>query len=145
MKGNWISDSSLFSLIICSTCDESCACVRVCVRERTWSKNAEHVLGHVTTILPIMRSTCDESCVCVCEREREREKEATTGWWRLIGCLKMQVIFRKRATNCRALLRKMTYDDKASYDSTPPCIWECRICSELSQYGVATIRRLQKW
>jgi len=33
----------------------------------------------------------------------------------------LQVIFRKRATNYRALLRKMTYKDKASYDSTPPC------------------------
>jgi len=33
----------------------------------------------------------------------------------------LQVIFRKRATNYRALLRKMTYEDKASYDSTPPC------------------------
>jgi len=43
------------------------------------------------------------------------------GWRRLIGCLNLQVIFRKRATNYRALLRKMTYEDKASYDSTPPC------------------------
>jgi len=43
-----------------------------------------------------------------------------TGWRRLIGCLKLQVIFRKRATNYRALLRKLTYGDKASYDSTPP-------------------------
>jgi len=33
----------------------------------------------------------------------------------------VEVIFRQRATNCRALLRKMTYEDKASYDSTPPC------------------------
>ena len=33
----------------------------------------------------------------------------------------MQVISRKRATNYRALLQKMTYEDKASYDSTPPC------------------------
>jgi len=31
-----------------------------------------------------------------------------TGWRRPIGCLKLQVIFRKRATNYRALLRKMT-------------------------------------
>ena len=46
-----------------------------------------------------------------------------TGWRRLIGCLKLQVIFRKRATNYRALLRKMTYEDKASYDFTPPCSW----------------------
>ena len=30
--------------------------------------------------------------------------------------------FRKRATHHRALLRKMTYKDKASYDSTPSCI-----------------------
>jgi len=39
----------------------------------------------------------------------------------LIGSLKLQVIFRKRATNYTALLRKMTCEDKASYDSTPPC------------------------
>ena len=38
-----------------------------------------------------------------------------------IGCLKLQVIFRKRACNYRALLRKMTYEDKASYGSSPPC------------------------
>ena len=44
-----------------------------------------------------------------------------TGWRRPIGCLKLQVIFRKRATNHRALLRKMTYKDKASYGSSPPC------------------------
>ena len=37
-----------------------------------------------------------------------------TGWRRPIGCLKSQGIFRKRATNYRALLRRMTYQDKAS-------------------------------
>jgi len=42
------------------------------------------------------------------------------GWQRPIGCLQLQVIFRKRATNYRALLRKMTCKDKAPYDSTPP-------------------------
>ena len=36
----------------------------------------------------------------------------TTGWRRLIGCLKLQVIFRKRATNYRALLWEMTYKDR---------------------------------
>ena len=45
-----------------------------------------------------------------------------TGWRRPIGCLKLPDIFRKRATNHRALLRKMTYKDKASYGSLPPCI-----------------------
>jgi len=44
-----------------------------------------------------------------------------TWWQRLTGCLKVQVFFRKRATNCRALLQKMTYKDKASCNSTPPC------------------------
>jgi len=39
---------------------------------------------------------------------------SSTGWRRLIGCLKFQVIFRKKATIYRALLRKMTYEDKAS-------------------------------
>ena len=41
-----------------------------------------------------------------------------TEWRRPIGCLKLQVIFRKRATHYRALLWKMTYKDKACYDST---------------------------
>jgi len=49
-------------------------------------------------------------------------RKANTGWRRLIGCLKLQVISRKRATNYRALLRKMTYEYKASYASWPPCI-----------------------
>ena len=45
----------------------------------------------------------------------------STGWRRLIEHLKLQVIFRKRATNYRALLQKMTYEDTAPYDTTPPC------------------------
>ena len=39
----------------------------------------------------------------------------------------MQVIFGKRATNYRALLRKMTYKDKASYGFSPPCM--CFMCA----------------
>jgi len=38
-----------------------------------------------------------------------------------IECLKLQVIFRKRVTNYRALLRTMTHEDKAPYGSSPPC------------------------
>jgi len=49
-----------------------------------------------------------------------------TGWRRPIGCLKLQVIFRKRATNSRALMLKMTYQDMASYESSPPCTTICR-------------------
>ena len=52
---------------------------------------------------------------CVWEPQGEND----TGWQRPIGCLKVQVIFRKRATNYKALLRKMTFKDKASYGSSP--------------------------
>jgi len=44
-----------------------------------------------------------------------------TGWRRLIGSLRLQIIFHKRATKCRSLLRKMTYKDKGSYESSLPC------------------------
>jgi len=44
-----------------------------------------------------------------------------TGWQRLIGCLKVAGHFHKRATNYRALLRKMILKDKASHGSSPPC------------------------
>jgi len=46
----------------------------------------------------------------------------TTGWRRLIGSPKLQIVFHKRATNYRSLLWKMTYKDKGSYESSPPCI-----------------------
>ena len=46
---------------------------------------------------------------------------AFTRWRRLIGSPKLQIIFHKRATKYRALLRKMTYKDKGSYESSPPC------------------------
>ena len=49
-----------------------------------------------------------------------------TGWRRPIRCLKLQVIFRKRATNYRTLLRKMTYTDNASYGSLPSCMFFTR-------------------
>ena len=74
-------------------------------------------------------------CVCMCVRLTPRF--ATTGWRRPIGCFELQVIFRKRATNYRDLLWKMTCKDKASYDSTPPCL-NCRfvnvcVCVRVSE------------
>jgi len=39
----------------------------------------------------------------------------------LIGSPKLQIIFHKRATKYRSLLRKMTYTDKGSYESSTPC------------------------
>jgi len=43
---------------------------------------------------------------------------------RLIGSPKLQIIFHKRATEYRALLRKMTYWDKGSYEYRFHHIWE---------------------
>jgi len=48
-------------------------------------------------------------------------RKSSTGPRRLRGCLKLQIIFRKRATHYTALLQKMTYEDKASYGSSPHC------------------------
>jgi len=45
-----------------------------------------------------------------------------TGWRRLIESPKLQIIFHKRATEYRSLLRKMTNQNKGSYESSPPCI-----------------------
>ena len=48
--------------------------------------------------------------------------DVDTGWRRLIGSPKLQIIFHKRATKYRSLLRKMTYKDKGSCESSPPCV-----------------------
>jgi len=60
--------------------------------------------------------TCSLSVNCSTSNVRESH----SGWRRPI-CLRLQAISRKRATNYRALLRKMTYKHKASYGSSPPC------------------------
>ena len=44
-----------------------------------------------------------------------------TGWRRLIGSPKLQIIFHKRATKYRSLGEKMNNKDTGSYESSPPC------------------------
>ena len=56
------------------------------------------------------------SCRCPCL--------LATGWRRCIVCLNLHISFRKRATNNRAFLRKVTSKDKASNESTPTCIYK---------------------
>jgi len=63
-----------------------------------------------------------------------------TGWRRLIGSPKLQIIFHKRATKYRSLLRKMTYKDKGSYDSSPPCIDICMYQKQNIQAGSVSSR-----
>jgi len=66
--------------------------------------------GDVIVCVQCVRVCTHTQTVCACVNVH-------TVWRRLIGCFKLQVIFRKKATNYRALLRKMTCEDKASYDS----------------------------
>jgi len=58
-----------------------------------------------------------------------------TGWQRLIGSPKLQIMFHKIATKFRSLLRKMTYKDKGSYESSPPCNFRCSRQSGMSIPG----------
>jgi len=53
--------------------------------------------------------------------ESEPHVNLYTGWRRCIACLSCRSLSAKTATDFWALLRKMTYKHKASYDSTPPC------------------------
>jgi len=64
--------------------------------------------------------------VCVCTWVRPVYVSMDTEWRRPIGCLKLQLIFRKRAPNYRALLRKMTCKED---DSTPP--YMCASCLDV--------------
>ena len=82
-------------MYLCST--RACVCVCVC-----------------QIIACVCVCVCHIVCICIGHR-------VGTGWRRRVGSLKLQVIFRKRATNYRALLRKTTYKDKTSYDSKPAC------------------------
>ena len=52
-----------------------------------------------------------------------------TQWRGCVGCIMLQVSVRKRATNYRALMQKMTYTDKVSYTSLPPS--PVYVCFEL--------------
>jgi len=89
---------------------------------------------------------CNMQWVAVCCSVRKvipvsALQQSATGWRRPIGCLKLQVIFHKRATNHRALLRKTTCKDKASYVSSPPCrtqVRSVRICRYLCMHTTPT-------
>jgi len=76
-----------------------------------------HARVHVRLFLSLFLSFSVYICACVGDCE-----SLSAEWRRCIGRLKLQVSFRKRATNCRVLLRKITYTDKAS----------CGICHSVS-------------
>jgi len=65
-----------------------------------------------------------------------------TQWRRPIRCLISWIAFLKLATNYRALLRKMTYKDKASSESSPPCSDSLHLLVHTYLYRVAKIHRM---
>jgi len=84
------------------------------------------------------------SCIlCIEKCTHSRTPSTDIGWRKSIGCLKLQVNFCKRATNYRALLRKMTYKDKASYASTLPCTCISSIHLRYFQICITYIRYFQ--
>ena len=116
-----------FSLVTVCVCVRTfvCACARarayVCLCVNVTTQDYQRVWSRQSAVR-----------VCVCARAHARVCANVpaqhvfmcvnvTGWRRLIECLKLQVICCKRATNYRALLQKMTYKDKVSYGSAPPC------------------------
>ena len=124
-----------------------CYCVteliRMCDMNIVWS--GRDVLN-VTQLIHMCDMTHSyiwrDSCVCatwlIFTSEQAYDLAWTpsktgTGWRRLIRGLNLEVIFRKRATNYRALLRKMTNEDQASYDSMPPCTG-CAMCDMTHSY-----------
>ena len=90
-----------------------CVCVCIYVHMRACVRARVHLRVRVYT--------CRSFTHSVTLKKKHIVLGFHTGWRRLTGCCKLKVIFCKRATNSRALLRKMTCKDKASYDSTPPC------------------------
>ena len=56
-------------------------------------------------------------------------------WQGPMRCLKLQASSRKRATNYRAVLRKETYEDTASYGSSPPCTQCTKQNDDIADFG----------
>ena len=67
------------------------------------------------------KHTCEHMSHGIFTKQKTNRVWNTEGQ-KSIGCLRLQVIFRKRATNYRALVRKITYKDEAFNGSSPPCI-----------------------
>jgi len=66
-----------------------------------------------------------------------------TEWRRLIGSPELQIIFHKRATKYRSLLRKMTYRDKGPYESPPPCTHSTHIMHITNVTHITHITHIQ--
>ena len=101
------TESHLFGICMCGVW----VCMFVCVCER-------EIVCVCGRWVPTVNSLYFIRVSCACEYVSVYEAvDLPTEWQRHTECLKLQVSFRKTATNYRALLQKMTYKDKASCDS----------------------------
>ena len=81
-----------------------------------------HVMQCVAVCCSVLQCVAVCCSVTQCISYTDTDIGGATEWRRIIGSPKLQVIFHKRATKYTSLLRKMTYKDKGSYESLPPCI-----------------------
>jgi len=115
------------SAVLCTRCTRRSRCVCVAVCRSSVMQLCCRSCSLQLPCAPVAHrdqgvyvSQCGSIALQLCCRSCSL-RQSCTGRRRPIGCLKLQVIFCKRATNDRALLRKMTYEDKASYGSSPSC------------------------
>jgi len=90
-----------------------CTCMTMSECVRVWPCLNVYVYDHMSHGTPVNTSyhTNKWGKAPVWKKEAYLTDNCT-GWRRLIRCLKLQVIYRKRATDYRALLRKMTHEDR---------------------------------
>ena len=122
-----IDHACVFSSVLqcVALCCSVMECVVVlCVEMHTHTLRHRHISHFLSIIICVSLKALSEHRLKSHQNIFARTINVT-GWRRPIGCLKLQVIFRKRAINSRALLRKITYKDKASYGSSPPCNIDC--------------------
>jgi len=117
-------DWQCVAVACCSSVLQWCVAVVCCIaagpRLRHTTATATHHCNCITPLQLYGVATMREP-----SKLQGGKNAGDTGWRRPIGCLKSQVIFCKRATHYRALLRKTTYEDKACSESTPPCTLSC--------------------
>jgi len=108
----------------CHRCEWVMSSIRLVLQDVARCIRARDVINSCVWTLGDVIHTWHDSLICDMTYTCAMKSTGAawcTGWRRPIECLKLQVLFRERATNYRALLRKMTYADKASYGSSPLC------------------------
>jgi len=93
----------------------------------------------------LMTWSVDEPCAGDRAKNSITDSQTTmhnTAWWKCIGCFQLQVSFRKKAANYRALLWNMTYEYKASYASSPPCIKYWRLSDSSAEHVMSLLQNM---